>query len=118
MGCLDPADRNYAQTAPNSTIDDKIASGYNITVRGFEINGNFAGNSETILWQGYFNLILFSHCNNVTVHNMYMHDGMGDGLTVDYCKKLSFTTIKYTSSVTMAFLPKINMRKWRPGITV
>jgi PKD repeat protein len=79
----------------NSTIDDNLTVNHNITVRGFEINGNYAGNSEIKLGQGYYNLIVFSHCNNVTVHNMYMHDGMGDGLTVNHCKNVKF----YSNSV-------------------
>jgi len=74
----------------NSTVDDSLTVNHNITVRGFEINGNYAGNSEITLGQGYYILIFFSHCNNVTVNNMYMHDGMGDGLRVNHCKNVKF----------------------------
>jgi PKD repeat protein len=74
----------------NSTVDDSLTVNHNITVRGFEINGNYAGNSEITLGLGYYILIFFSHCNNVTVNNMYMHDGTGDGLRVNHCKNVRF----------------------------
>ena len=74
----------------NSTVDDSLTVNHDITVRGFEINGNYAGNSEITLGQGYYILLFFSHCNNITVNNMYMHDGMGDGLRVNHCKNVKF----------------------------
>jgi hypothetical protein len=62
----------------------------NITVRGFEINVNYAGNSEITLGRGYYNVIYITHSNNIKVHNMYMHDGMGDGLRVNTCNNIQF----------------------------
>jgi beta propeller repeat protein len=63
---------------------------YNITVRGFEIDGNYAGNIEIMLGRGYYNTIYFIHTNNVKVYNMYMHDGMGDGLRINQGKNVQF----------------------------
>ncbi len=55
----------------------------NITVRGFEVNGNYAGNSEITLGRGYYNIMYFINSKNIKVYNMYMHDGMGDGLRIN-----------------------------------
>jgi hypothetical protein len=60
----------------------------NITVRGFEVNGNYAGNSNFTLGRGYFNIMYFIYCNNVKVYNMYLHDGMGDGLRINQGKNI------------------------------
>ncbi|RPJ77710.1 MAG: hypothetical protein EHM20_05630, partial [Alphaproteobacteria bacterium] len=62
----------------------------NIVVRGFEVNGNYAGNSEIILGKGYYNIMYFTYCNNVKVYNMYLHDGMGDGLRLKYGSDIQF----------------------------
>ena len=62
----------------------------NITVRGFEVNVNYDGNSEIILGRGYYNIMYFIRCNNVKVYNMYMHDGMGDGLRINQGKNIQF----------------------------
>ena len=72
-------------------IKQKSDSGNdNITVRGFEVNGNYAGNSEIALGKGYFNVIYFIRSNNIKVCNMYMHDGAGDGLRVNSGKNIQF----------------------------
>lgn len=74
-----------------SLIKQMSGSGNNnITVRGFEINGNYAGNSEITLGTGYYNLIYFTHSNNIKVCNMYMHDGMGDGLRANSGTNIQF----------------------------
>ncbi len=62
----------------------------NITVRGFEINGNYAGNSEITLGKGYYNIMYFNNCNIIKIDNMYMHDGMGDGLKIKQSKNVQF----------------------------
>ena len=54
----------------------------NITIKGFEINGNHDGNKEKGRGKGYYNLIHFLNCKNIQVHDMYMHDSHGDGLKV------------------------------------
>jgi hypothetical protein len=62
----------------------------NITVRGFEVNGNYAGNSEITLGRGYYNIMYFNNCKNVKVSNMYVHDGMGDGLRIENSSDIRF----------------------------
>jgi hypothetical protein len=60
------------------------AGNNNIVVRGFEVNVNHDGNSKVSKGQGYYNVMYFTHCNNVKVYNMYMHDGHGDGVRIKY----------------------------------
>jgi len=62
----------------------------NIVVRGFEVNGNYVGNSEIILGRGYYNIMYFNNCNNVKVYNMFVHHGMGDGLRVEKSSNIQF----------------------------
>ncbi|OEU42834.1 hypothetical protein BGV40_07520 [Methanosarcina sp. Ant1] len=62
----------------------------NIVIRGFEVNVNYAGNTEISFGKGYYNIMYFTHCNNVKVYNMYMHDGQGDGLRIRYGKNIQF----------------------------
>jgi len=62
----------------------------NIVVRGFEVNVNHDGNTEVSKGKGYYNVMYFTHCNNVKVYNMYMHDGHGDGLRIKYGENIQF----------------------------
>jgi len=62
----------------------------NITIKGFEINVNAAGNSEIKLGRGYYNIIYFKQSENIKVYAMYMHDGMGDGLRINQSKNVQF----------------------------
>jgi hypothetical protein len=62
----------------------------NIVIRGFEVNGNHDGNPKVSKGKGYYNVIYFTNCNNVKVYNMYMHDGLGDGLRIKYGNNIQF----------------------------
>jgi hypothetical protein len=62
----------------------------NITVRGFEVNGNRDGNPSVSLGGGYYNIMYFTYCNDIKVYNMYMHDGLGDGLRANQCKNIQY----------------------------
>ncbi|MGB9927739.1 MAG: disaggregatase related repeat-containing protein, partial [Methanosarcina sp.] len=62
----------------------------NIIIRGFEINANHDGNPKVVKGKGYYNIMYFTHCNNVKVCNMYMHDGHGDGLRIKNGKNIQF----------------------------
>jgi len=62
----------------------------NIVIRGFEVNVNHDGNTEFAKGKGYYNVIYFLYCNNVTVCDMYMHDGHGDGLRIKYGENIKF----------------------------
>ncbi|WP_370273622.1 right-handed parallel beta-helix repeat-containing protein [Methanosarcina sp. MSH10X1] len=60
------------------------AGNNNIVVRGFEVNVNHDGNSKVAKGKGYYNVMYFTHCKNIKVYNMYMHDGHGDGVRIKY----------------------------------
>ncbi len=62
----------------------------NIVIRGFEVNGNHDGNPKVSKGKGYYNVIYFTKCSNVKVYNMYMHDGLGDGMRIKYGKNIQF----------------------------
>jgi hypothetical protein len=62
----------------------------NIIIRGFEVNVNRDGNPEIPAGRGYYNIIHFTNCNNIKVYNMYMHDGLGDGLRIESSKNIQF----------------------------
>ncbi len=103
----------------NTTVDDNITVNHNITVRGFEVNVNYGGNSEITLGKGYYNVMFFSHCNNVKVYNMYMHDGMGDGLRVNRGKNVQFynNTIYKLGHEGMFAVGCENVEAWNNRIT-
>jgi hypothetical protein len=62
----------------------------NVTIKGFEINGNYDKNNEFSKGQGFHNLIYFNIAKNLSVHNMYMHDSLGDGVRVYYGENIKF----------------------------
>ena len=62
----------------------------NITIKGFEINGNHDGNTDKNRGDGYYNLIHFVSSTNIKVHDMYMHDSHGDGLKVEHSSNIQF----------------------------
>jgi hypothetical protein len=62
----------------------------NISVYGFEIDGNFAGNPRYKYGKGYFNMMWFKNCQNIEVYNMYLHDSHGDGVRVNGGIDVSF----------------------------
>jgi hypothetical protein len=64
------------------------AGNSNIVVRGFEIDANHDGNLKVAKGKGYYNIMYFTHCNNIKVYNMYMHDGHGDGVRIKYGKNI------------------------------
>ncbi|WP_410508009.1 right-handed parallel beta-helix repeat-containing protein [Methanosarcina hadiensis] len=63
---------------------------HDITVRGFEIDGNHDGNAEKKRGAGYYNLIHFLNSENIQVYDLYMHDSHGDGLKVTRCSNIQF----------------------------
>ena len=67
---------------------------YNVTIIGFEINGNHDRNVERKKGEGYYNLIHFLDSGNIKVQNMYMHNGHGDGLKVERCSEIQFSNNK------------------------
>jgi hypothetical protein len=63
---------------------------HNITIQGFEINGNHDQNKDRKRGEGYYNMINFLDSKNIQVHDMYMHDGHGDGLRAERSSSIQF----------------------------
>jgi len=82
---------NAGWTTMKPLIQQMSSSGNsNIVIRGFEVNGNHDGNPAISKGKGYYNIMYFTNCNNIKVYNMYMHDGLGDGLRANSCKNIQF----------------------------
>jgi hypothetical protein len=70
----------------------------NIEVSGFEMDTNSDNNQDVAsktdngkAWgNGFYNAIHFKNCINVEVHDMVLHDGLGDGLRAVYCTNVYF----------------------------
>jgi parallel beta-helix repeat protein len=63
---------------------------YNVTVRNLEINANSGGNSETPHGAGYYNCIYVTGCENISVYNCTLHNGLGDGLRTRSSSNIKF----------------------------
>ncbi len=91
----------------------------NITIRGFEVDVNHDGNSELAKGKGYYNVIYFLYTSNVTVHDMYMHDGHGDGLRIKYGSNIRFynNTIYMLGHDGLFAIECSNVEAWNNTIT-
>lgn len=100
-------------------IQQMGGKGNNITVRGFEVDGNYEGNREILLGRGYYNVMYFTYCNDVKVYDMYMHDGNGDGLRVNKGKNIQFynNTIYKLGHDGLFALRSENVEAWNNRIT-
>ncbi|MCC4770489.1 hypothetical protein FXV91_09910 [Methanosarcina sp. DH2] len=100
-------------------IQQMSGKGNNITVRGFEVDGNYEGNREILLGRGYYNVMYFTYCNNVKVYDMYMHNGHGDGLRVNKGKNIQFynNTIYKLGHDGLFVLRSENVEAWNNRIT-
>jgi len=63
---------------------------HGVTIKGFEINGNHDNNEDKKNGEGYYNMIHFLYSKDIQVHDMYMHDGHGDGLRVENSSNIQF----------------------------
>ncbi|MDQ1274772.1 MAG: hypothetical protein QG610_344 [Euryarchaeota archaeon] len=95
------------------------SEGQNITVRGFEIDGNHDGNKEKSRGKGYYNLIHFLNCENIKVYDMYMHDSHGDGLKVVKSSNIQFynNTIYKLGHDALYIIYCSNIEAWNNKIT-
>jgi len=75
---------------PLITQIDQDKNYNNITIKGFEINGNHDNNEDKENGDGYYNMIHFLDSKNIQVHDMYMHDGHGDGLRVERSSNIQY----------------------------
>jgi len=66
----------YIMGAP-STITE------NISIHGFEIDGNRQNQREPS-GRSHYNMIVLQNTRNISVHDMYMHDNLGDILNTGY----------------------------------
>jgi PKD repeat protein len=91
----------------------------NITVRGFEVDGNYAGNSEITLGRGFYNVMYFVNSSNLTVCNMYMHDGTGDGMRINRGKNIKYynNTIYKLGHDGLYAIRSENVEAWNNRIT-
>ncbi len=91
----------------------------NITVRGFEIDGNHDGNKEKSRGKGYYNLIHFLNCKDIRVYNMYMHDSHGDGLKVAKGSEIKFynNTVYKLGHDALYIIYCSNIEAWNNKIT-
>jgi hypothetical protein len=71
------------QVSPNQNNRGKII------IRGFEIDGNYSGNSKDPRGQSYRTL-MWLYYDDVEVCNMYLHDSHNDGLKVQYSNNVHF----------------------------
>ena len=73
----------------------------NVSIHGFEIDGNHDGNyvdsrGKAQIYPcvnkgaGYYNHMYFMYSTNIFVYDMYLHDGHGDGLRVANCENVKF----------------------------
>ena len=72
-------------------ITQMDSSGNNdITIKGFEIDGNREGNNDISSGDGYYNLIDLKNCQNIDVHDMNLANNHGDGLKTNSCSNIKF----------------------------
>ncbi|MCK4500515.1 right-handed parallel beta-helix repeat-containing protein, partial [Candidatus Babeliales bacterium] len=69
----------WASSVP--LISNTTDGSTNFTIQGFTISGNSENQPESV-GAGYYNLMYFYNCNNITVDNMRLEWGLGDGLKV------------------------------------
>ncbi len=64
-------------------MPDQSITTHDITIRGFELNGNRAHQSEPS-GHSYYRMIQLQNCYNVTINDMYIHNGLGDGIILEF----------------------------------
>ena len=64
-------------------MPDQSVTTANITIRGFELNGNRANQSEPS-GHSYYRMIQLQNCYNVTINDMYIHHGLADGIILEF----------------------------------
>lgn len=92
---------------------------HDITIQGFEIDGNHDKNSDKSNGQGYYNLIYFTNSENIQVHDMYMHDSHGDGLKISRSSNIQFfnNTVYKMGHDALYVIYSSNLEAWNNNIT-
>jgi len=81
---------NAKWEASKPMIKERSSDSHDITIRGFTFDGNREGNTNVISGKGYYNLIHFSDCQNISIYDMYLTNNHGDGLKTDSCSNIKF----------------------------
>ena len=82
---------NNANWAAEVPMFKQYATGLSgITIRGFKIDGNRAGNTNVVSGKMYYNLIHLSNCSNINIYNMNLTNNHGDGLKLTSCTNVNY----------------------------
>ena len=65
-------------------LADTANAVHDITIRGFEIDGNRV-NQHQPSGNGYVYLIKLQNCYNITINNMYLHDALAEDVNIQSC---------------------------------
>jgi Disaggregatase related len=95
------------------------AGDQDITIKGFEINGNHDNNSDKNNGKGYYNLMYFVNSKNIKIHDMYLHDSHGDGLKVSKSSNIEFynNTVYKLGHDALYIIYSSNVQAWNNNIT-
>ena len=93
---------------------------HGVTIKGFEIYGNHDNNLDKKKGYGYYNMIHFRNSTDIQVHDMYMHDGHGEGLKVDGSYNIQYynNTVYKTGHNGLFAEDCQNVETWNNTITV
>lgn len=80
---------NNSWPSQKPMISQSKASSGRIIIRGFEIDGNYKGNTHKLRGKGFHNFVHIYYAD-VEIYNMYLHDSHGDGLKVKYSNNVKF----------------------------
>ncbi|AKJ37864.1 right-handed parallel beta-helix repeat-containing protein [Methanosarcina barkeri] len=91
-----------------------------VTIKGFEINGNHDNNRDKENGYGFYNMIHFCNSTDIQVHDMYMHNGHGEGLKVERSYNVQFynNTIYKTGHNALFAEGCQNLEVWNNNITI
>ena len=64
-------------------MEDQSTVTGNITIRGFELNGN-RNNQNEPSGHAYYRMIQLQNCFNITINDMYIHNGLADAILVEF----------------------------------
>ncbi len=95
------------------------AGNQDITIKGFDIDGNHDKNSDKRRGKGYYNLMYFVNSKNIKVHDMYMHNSHGDGLKVSRSSNIQFynNTVYKLGHDALYIIYSSNLEAWNNSIT-
>jgi hypothetical protein len=93
---------------------------HEVAIKGFEINGNHDNNEDKKRGYGYYNMIHFLNSRNIQVHDMYMHDGHGEGLKAENGYNIQFynNTVYKTGHNGLYATNCQNVNAWNNKITI